>query len=70
MSNDESALDITLADDALDDDCTRPEGCTHESAGQTFGNVQCHPDCPFHGVVSRNWPIQVRLGQLIVSRRA
>ena len=57
MSNDESALDITLTDDAFDDDCTCPEGCTHESDGQASRNVQCDPECPLHGVTSGNWPI-------------
>lgn len=35
MSNDDSALDITLADDALDDDGTCPEGL-HPRSGRAY----------------------------------
>ncbi|MGH9020287.1 MAG: hypothetical protein ACRDV0_04635 [Acidimicrobiales bacterium] len=45
MSGSDDA-EATMADDALDDDCTCAPGCVH---GAEVGvGLACDPDCPVH----------------------
>jgi uncharacterized Zn finger protein len=46
----DNALDLTLADDTFDDDCTCPQDCEHELAvidGEW--KLPCDRACPVHG---------------------
>lgn len=52
MLTDNSPLEITLADDAMDDDCSCPEGCTHEVNEGDSSGIPCEADCPIHSAAS------------------